>query len=357
MADDAFALSPISARPTPPSDADYEAIRAAFVETSRGRWFLSEYARRNRNADTTMVLDAVARIEQSIATKPPPPAEFADIVRTVKRLVADARTDADDSLMAIARSAELATARKSARVIREIAWSLRECGTDTRICDILEAQLYGIDALHELAGSDRQADAVADVFDRLLVHIDGLGESEVTAAGANVAAPATVAEAGVATAQAPIAPAIPSDASPAPAEIALEIAPDETSLADAALADIAFPEDDHVLDLIAHEMAAPQDDMFEDEDRDVARDPIMALHELAPRAAVASPVQPEAPAAAPSLQPEPPPEMPQQADALEASLGAALIASGVIRKQTSAGTDPLAALARLSQAEKVALFS
>ncbi len=41
----------------------------AFMETSRGRWFLTEYAKRNRNADTRMVLDAVARIEQGLAAQ------------------------------------------------------------------------------------------------------------------------------------------------------------------------------------------------------------------------------------------------------------------------------------------------
>src|SRR5258708_30227464 len=67
MADEAFALSPISARASLPSEEDYEAIREAFLETSRGRWFLGEYAKRNRNADTSMVLDAVARIEETLA--------------------------------------------------------------------------------------------------------------------------------------------------------------------------------------------------------------------------------------------------------------------------------------------------
>ena len=69
MADEAFALSPISARPTLPGEADYDAIREAFLETSRGRWFLGEYAKRNRNADTSMVLDAVARIEETLAAQ------------------------------------------------------------------------------------------------------------------------------------------------------------------------------------------------------------------------------------------------------------------------------------------------
>src|SRR6185436_18639025 len=69
MADEAFALSPISARATLPSEEDYAAIAEAFMETSRGRWFLTEYAKRNRNADTRMVLDAVARIEQSLTAQ------------------------------------------------------------------------------------------------------------------------------------------------------------------------------------------------------------------------------------------------------------------------------------------------
>src|SRR5271169_4089731 len=69
MADEAFALSPISARAARPSEEDYEAISEAFMETSRGRWFLGEYARRNRNADTSMVLDAVARIEENITAQ------------------------------------------------------------------------------------------------------------------------------------------------------------------------------------------------------------------------------------------------------------------------------------------------
>src|SRR6266702_3284914 len=69
MADEAFALSPISARASLPSEEDYKAIREAFMETSRGRWFLGEYAKRNRNADTRMVLDAVARIEETLAAQ------------------------------------------------------------------------------------------------------------------------------------------------------------------------------------------------------------------------------------------------------------------------------------------------
>ncbi|WP_048709916.1 hypothetical protein [Microvirga massiliensis] len=48
------------------SMTDYEAIEAAVMETERGRWFLREYARRNRNADTEVLLKAITHLEQVI---------------------------------------------------------------------------------------------------------------------------------------------------------------------------------------------------------------------------------------------------------------------------------------------------
>jgi|SRR6185312_3152146 len=53
----------------PVSDADYEAIEAAIMETARGRWFLHEYARRNRHADTKTLLAAIGRLESAV-TRP-----------------------------------------------------------------------------------------------------------------------------------------------------------------------------------------------------------------------------------------------------------------------------------------------
>ncbi|HZH50898.1 MAG TPA: hypothetical protein VEZ16_03360 [Microvirga sp.] len=48
------------------SDADYDAIEAAVMETVRGRWFLREFARRNRNADTEAVLSALRELEKTV---------------------------------------------------------------------------------------------------------------------------------------------------------------------------------------------------------------------------------------------------------------------------------------------------
>src|SRR3954471_19053779 len=121
MADDVFALSPISASPAQPSEADYEAIRDAFMETSRGRWFLSEYAKRNRNADTSMVLDAVARIEQNLATQKDatPEDALAEAMAAVREAVDEARAAAAAALDGAAVDDSLAPIRGGAQVIRE----------------------------------------------------------------------------------------------------------------------------------------------------------------------------------------------------------------------------------------------
>jgi hypothetical protein len=51
----------------PPSEAEYNAVYAAVTATERGRWFLKEFANRNRSADTDLIVAAIARIEAAIA--------------------------------------------------------------------------------------------------------------------------------------------------------------------------------------------------------------------------------------------------------------------------------------------------
>lgn len=47
------------------TDSDYDAIVSAIMETSRGRWFLTEYARRNRHADTQTILAAFGKMKEA----------------------------------------------------------------------------------------------------------------------------------------------------------------------------------------------------------------------------------------------------------------------------------------------------
>ncbi len=71
----------------------------------------------------------------------------------------------------------------------------------------------------------------------------------------------------------------------------------------------------------------------------------------------------QAPLVQPSLQPslsqpsfEPPAEALREPSP-EPSLGATLIANGIVRRRSALAPDPLAPIRRLSQAEKIALFS
>lgn len=52
----------------PDSDAfSFDEVQRAVMATERGRWFLAEFARRNRSADTLRVLAAIERLEARIA--------------------------------------------------------------------------------------------------------------------------------------------------------------------------------------------------------------------------------------------------------------------------------------------------
>ena len=180
MADEAFALSPISARATQPREEDYEAIRDAFMETSRGRWFLGEYAKRNRNADTRMVLDAVARIEESLAAQQQPAPEngLAEALAAIRTAVDEARAAASAALDSLALEENLAPVRKGARVIREIAWRLREIGADGRICDLIDSQVGAIEAGCGQLASVSPKPALSAAFDLIEQRIGDLGDAE-----------------------------------------------------------------------------------------------------------------------------------------------------------------------------------
>ena len=143
MADEAFALSPISARAAQPSETDYVAIQEAFMETSRGRWFLGEYAKRNRNSDTRMVLDAVARIEETLAASKKPVRDplLDQALQSLRAALTQAREAANTAVADLALEQNLAPVRKGVRIIREISWRWREIGGDGRICDLIDSQI------------------------------------------------------------------------------------------------------------------------------------------------------------------------------------------------------------------------
>src|ERR1700760_1025183 len=191
MANDTFALSPISARSTQPSEEDYDAISEAFMETARGRWFLGESAKRTRTADTRMVLDAVERIEQSLAAQkipepePVPDTRLFDALTVIRAAVDEARDAAAGAVDDLALSQRLAPIRKGTRVIREISWRWREIGADSRICDLIDSQVSAIEASCaqiSLADPHPGLQAAFALIDRAVAAFDENKETEPEAA-------------------------------------------------------------------------------------------------------------------------------------------------------------------------------
>ncbi len=395
MADEAFALSPIAARPALPGEADYDAIREAFMETSRGRWFLGEYAKRNRNADTAMVLDAVARIEDALAAQRQERGRsdgLAEAVAALRGAVEEAGEAASAAISGLRLEEQLAPIHKGTRIIREISWRWREIGADSRICDLIDSQLSAIEASCAQITETEAAAAVSAAFDIVKRKLDEFGDETRSAKGAADAAvqPAmwaeteqpAVAEPESAFAAANTETAFAEPEAEVPAETNSqsliaepEASPDEIveaeAPADMAAAASDAPDlggeaadahDEAVLEMVAIEMAAadPMDEFPSGPTAEAhehqlhpplppmietvvatAPDPVPPLAETAQFTWQAT--QQALPELAPAAAPEP-------------SLGSTIIANGILQRPKSA-SDPLAPIRRMSQAERIAFFS
>jgi hypothetical protein len=272
-------------------------------------------------------------------------------------------------------------------VIREIAWRLREIGNDSRICDLIDSQVSVIEAGAGHFSSDEVRSAVSAAFAAIKGQIAEFDDSAPAQAAEAASAPPSPARADERQDELPVAVAetnqagappesseAPGHALPTEAEAALaEMELAEAELAQAELAkaeaeaeaaveataeimdETTDVDDEALLDMVAMEMGAP--DPLDDE--------IDAL--LAEEARIAEPVPEEAEpvAAAPEPVAEAAPAQPAsrlaeeslRAVARELSLGSSLIASGLVGNRNAVANDPLAPIRRMSQVEKIALFS
>jgi hypothetical protein len=73
--------------PDAPDDGDYETFCAALSASARGRAFLTEYTRRNRNADTEQLLVAIAQLQQTVAANAAP--RVTDTIKAELRALLD----------------------------------------------------------------------------------------------------------------------------------------------------------------------------------------------------------------------------------------------------------------------------
>tara|TARA_R110000868_G_scaffold57950_3_gene178806 strand:- start:4685 stop:5317 length:633 start_codon:yes stop_codon:yes gene_type:complete len=159
-------------------DIEFEAIEEAITQNPRGRWFLNEFARRNRTADTDRLVDAIEHLyKAALGTRPQQTPEAAPVpahapsstvnLDVIRRALADMRqqiatarrdmaavkpretesfTTPEEEAAEVAGSAERATLDIIAAVerLQDIADTLRANGADSDLCDELETHARGI---------------------------------------------------------------------------------------------------------------------------------------------------------------------------------------------------------------------
>ena len=176
------------------------------METEKGRWFLAEYTRRHRSADTGLVIEAIGRLETILKRERRPDAdrirldigEMKDAIERTKLEIAQIKSDgrsplsrfdrASNELDAVVEQTEAATSEilGSAEKIQELAWTMREAGVDNALCDEVEnltTNIYMACSFQDLTGQRTQK--VVQVLRYLenrinaMVEIWGMDDEEV----------------------------------------------------------------------------------------------------------------------------------------------------------------------------------
>lgn len=192
-------IEPTNAEPPALADPEYDAIEQAVMETDRGRWFLREFARRNRHAETERLLEAIARLERNVVAKPQQPdgevagmrraiCEMAEEIAKAKKEIAAIRptdgdtqdiADATAELDAIVTATESATSDilGAAEQIQEIAWTLREQNVEEAYCEAMEmraTEIYTACSFQDITG--QRTTKVVRVLQMLDTRINTMAE-------------------------------------------------------------------------------------------------------------------------------------------------------------------------------------
>ena len=143
-----------------PNQSNYDAIEATLMKSRWGRAFLAEYSRRNRAADTEMLLDAIARLEH-IVRRPQNERddngvwgeliEMSEAISRMRREIASLKPPsqiiaATVELEQVVSATERATSDilQAAEEVQEVAWTLREKGVEADACETLDRRATDI---------------------------------------------------------------------------------------------------------------------------------------------------------------------------------------------------------------------
>jgi chemotaxis regulatin CheY-phosphate phosphatase CheZ len=145
------------------SDAHFAAAEDAVLQSPRGRWFLAEYLRRHRGADTDRVLTAIEALKTHVSaprdngvvtTLRRELQEIAVTIVHVRRDIAALKLDPNgpsfahstDDLDAVVAASERATGDilSSVERLQDVSLRLRSKGGDLTECEAIETQAISI---------------------------------------------------------------------------------------------------------------------------------------------------------------------------------------------------------------------
>ncbi|MEO1065745.1 MAG: protein phosphatase CheZ [Pseudomonadota bacterium] len=186
------------------NEEDYRAIEEAVMETARGRWFLAEYAKRNRVSDTDRVLHAIEGLKSYISSEHEPPdvlqmrLDIVDMTQTIDQIkyeIADTRRadgttrmmDATNELDAVIDETETATSSilAAAEKVQETAWEMREAGAQETECETLDqlaTEIYTACSFQDVTGQRlrKVVQVISFMESRLKSMVEVWGEQDLT---------------------------------------------------------------------------------------------------------------------------------------------------------------------------------
>jgi len=157
--------SPVDAARQPSLAEAYASLESLLRASPRGRGFLAEYARRNRSAETDLLLEAIVRLEKAVLKPHPRQAarsnvfaelvEMSEAIARTRREIAQIKPPHQFDQQLISATAELdhiveATEKatsdilEAAEEIQEVARTLRERSTDMELCDKIDQRATDI---------------------------------------------------------------------------------------------------------------------------------------------------------------------------------------------------------------------
>ena len=108
---------------------------------------------------------------------------LTEALAAIRSSVEAAEESAVEALDSLALEQRLAPVRKGARVLREIAWRLREIGNDGRICDLIDSQVTVIEKGTDQFSSEEARAALRAAFAALQGRLVEFGDDRLASAG------------------------------------------------------------------------------------------------------------------------------------------------------------------------------